>query len=102
MGPNGLPERWPPGRIRMIISGILEISIQDDPRIQKGDLCPLLSEVSRIIGRQVTLPTKRPKHGWQMHVSRLTSYIYDNQSQFELIAPEPENQNLENPQLQLL
>lgn len=96
---DGPPERLAPGRIRMLISGALEISIQDDPRIGKEDLYPLLSEISRIIGRKVTLPTKRPKHGWQMYVSRMTSYIYDNQSKFEPIVPEPENQNPEEPQL---
>ena len=82
-------ERLSPGRIRMIINGIMNIPMGYDPMItDKVALRSLLEEISRIVEKKVVMPVKTPKHGWQISVSALTSYIYDNQSRFEVIEPQ--------------
>lgn len=92
-GANNNLQQFKPARIRMIVAGVLEMSASDDVEINDERLVPLLAEVSRIMEREIVLPSPKPKNGWQMRTSRLASYIYEHQSEFTPLHPSPEPEN---------
>ena len=92
-GTNNSQELLMPGRIRMIITGALEITGDTDATLDEEKLDSLLPEVSRIMGLRVVLHDT-PKRG--MKVSQLTTFIHEHQAQFEPFPEQPENPSSTN------
>jgi len=55
-------------------------SVSMDTEISPDEIVPLLSKLSAIFGKQISLKRGKPKRGWR--ISTMVGYIYHRQSEF--------------------
>lgn len=107
-------EQFSPARIRMMILGAFETQtgwlpeivnsdrggiVNNDPVIEKKHLQPIIESVSKRIGLDVVFMDDPPRHGRKFTIASLTTYVFDNQGNFDPLPPEQPEEPTQNSNL---